>query len=123
MYGTKSPGPDGMSAVFFKHYWDIMGKELSTMFRLIALYNVAAKIVGKVLATRLKSIFPLVISDSQSAFVPQRLITDNVLLSFDSNHFIKNQRLGKRGFMSIKLDMLKAYDRIEWSFLRAMLIK
>ncbi|GAA0153793.1 hypothetical protein LIER_11950 [Lithospermum erythrorhizon] len=89
----------------------------------IALCNVVAKVVGKVLATRLKSVLPSVISESHSVFVPQRLIMDNVLLSFEAHHFLKNQRLGKKGFMSIKLDMLKAYDRIEWSFLRAMLIK
>ncbi|GAA0149056.1 hypothetical protein LIER_43036 [Lithospermum erythrorhizon] len=79
--------------------------------------------VGNVLATRLKSTLPSVISESQSAFVPRKLITDNVLLSFEAHHFIKNQRRGKKGFMFIKLDMLKAYDRIKWSFLRAMLIK
>ncbi|GAA0142336.1 hypothetical protein LIER_03259 [Lithospermum erythrorhizon] len=94
-----------------------------TQFRPIALCNVVAKVVAKVLATRLKSIFSSDISDSHSAFVPHRLITHNVLLSFEAHHFIKNQRQGKKGFMSIKLDMLKAYDQSEWSFLRAMLIK
>ncbi|GAA0146610.1 hypothetical protein LIER_06523 [Lithospermum erythrorhizon] len=94
-----------------------------TQFRPIALCNVIAKLVAKVLATRLKSVLPNIISDSQNAFVPRRLITDNVLMAFEAHHFIKNQKTGTRGHMSIKLDMLKAYDRIKWSFLKEMMIK
>ncbi|GAA0166160.1 hypothetical protein LIER_40131 [Lithospermum erythrorhizon] len=81
-------------------------------FRPITLCNVAAKVIAKVIVTRLKGILASVISQSQSAFVPQTLITDNVLIAFEAHHFIKNQRSGRKGFMSIKLDMLKACDRI-----------
>ncbi|GAA0144103.1 hypothetical protein LIER_42787 [Lithospermum erythrorhizon] len=92
-----------------------------SQFRPIALCITAAKVIAKVLAQRLKKILHNVISDSQSAFVPNRLITNNILLAYEAHHLIKQRKHGNQGLMSVKLDMLKAYDRIEWAFLRAML--
>ena len=66
---------------------------------------------------------PTVIAETQSAFVPRRLITDNVLIAFETLHHMHNQRTGKYGSMALKLDMSKAYDRVEWDFLRQVMIK
>ena len=92
-------------------------------FRPISLENVVARIISKVIANRLKMILPNVISDAQSAFVLDRLITDNTTIAFELLHRMHNKRSGKKGQMAVKLDINKAYDRVEWSFLRQMMIK
>ena len=82
-------------------------------FRPISLANVVSRIVSKVLANQIKQILPNVISESQSAFVPNRLITDNTTVAFKILHRMRNKRRGKKGQMAIKLDISKAYDCVE----------
>ena len=148
-------GPDGMSLIFYKSFWHIVGNDvimvvLSALntgvvlesinttfialipkilepkkvsdFRPINLCNVIYKLIAKVLVNRLKKILPFVVSDTQSAFLSGRLITDNILVAFETLHYLKQKTQGKLGFMALKLDMSKAYDIVEWSFLeKAML--
>ncbi|KAL9664246.1 hypothetical protein QQ045_019645 [Rhodiola kirilowii] len=92
-------------------------------FKPISLCNVSAKIVMKILANRLKDCLSFLISESQSAFVPGRLISDNILLAHKVMHYIKSRRNHRTGYFSMKTDMSKAYDRMEWSFLKQMLTK
>lgn len=90
----------------------------------ISLYNVIYKIVVKVLAKMLKTILPAVISPTQTAFVPGRLISDNTLVAYEVLlHSISSRFKGKVRYMALKLDMSKAYDRIEWVFPEAILTK
>ncbi|KAJ0096620.1 hypothetical protein Patl1_27306 [Pistacia atlantica] len=90
-------------------------------FRPISLCNVLYKILAKVLANRLQKILPQIISPSQSAFIPDRLITDNAIVAFEVMHTMNTNLKGKDGYMALKLDMSKAYDRLEWSFLQAVM--
>jgi hypothetical protein len=75
------------------------------------------------LATRLKGIIPEIISLMRSDFVPGWLITDNVLVAYEYIHSIKNKRSCANGYCAVKLDMHKAYDRVEWVFLESMMRK
>ncbi|XP_062028661.1 uncharacterized protein LOC133744595 [Rosa rugosa] len=93
-----------------------------TDLRPIALCNVIYKICSKVIANRLKKILSKIISPFQSAFIPGRLITDNTLVANDVSHFIHNCYSSTEGVFSLKLDMSKAYDRMEWSFLEVVFL-
>ena len=85
--------------------------------------NVIYKIIYKVLANRLKKVLAVVIDEAQSAFVPVRFIMDNVLVVFETMHSIDQRKKGKEALMTIKLDISKAYDRVKWVYLEAMMKK
>ncbi|KAL0376653.1 UNVERIFIED_CONTAM: LINE-1 retrotransposable element O protein [Sesamum calycinum] len=156
MAPLKSPGPDGMSPIFFQKFWHIVQTDVTscalnllnslvmppslnatnivlilkckhpeylTQFRPISLCNVVYKIASKAIANRLKVLLDRIISPFQSAFVPGRLITDNVLLAFELNHFLNTKTKGGQGYMVLKLDVSKAYDKVEWAFLKQVMLK
>ena len=94
-----------------------------TDYKPISLCNVAYKIASKAVANRMKPVLQEIIGENQSAFVAERLITNNILVAHEMMNHISKKRKGKCGEMAIKLDMSKAYDRAEWECLKQIMMK
>ncbi|KAL0402832.1 UNVERIFIED_CONTAM: LINE-1 retrotransposable element O protein [Sesamum radiatum] len=89
-------------------------------FRPISLCNTTYKVISKILANRIKPHLEKIISPFQMAFVPGRNINDNSIISQEIMHYLHRKK-GRKGFMAIKIDLSKAYDRVEWPFLLKLL--
>lgn len=134
--GDKAPGPNGFPMAFFQQFWDLLkedamafmrefhsrGKLFKSIrasitlipnkrgvdrlkdFRPISLISSIYKILDKVLAIRLQKIMPSMIYPAKGAFVHGRQIFDEVLIA-----------------LICKLDLKKAYNKVDWGFLYYML--
>ncbi|KAM0972059.1 hypothetical protein ACFX13_020173 [Malus domestica] len=91
----------------------------------ISLCNAVYKVISKVLAYRIKILLPHIISQDQNAFVPRMTISKNTILAFEIANFLYERKMGKkrRSFFALKFYMCKAYDKIEWHYLKSVLLK
>jgi hypothetical protein len=88
-------------------------------FWLIALCNVIYKLLTKVIARRLKPILPGIISLEQLGYVEGRKIMDSVILAHEVIHSLQKTRMPG---MILKLDLSKAFDKLSWDYMCAILL-
>lgn len=89
-------------------------------FKPIGLCNTQYKIITKIIAHRLKQHIPTLISHTQSSFLSNRRAADNAIIVQDYiTHFAKIR--GIKANMILNIDLEKALDKIEWSFIRQAL--
>jgi mannosylglycoprotein endo-beta-mannosidase len=148
----RSPGPDGWTTEFFSHFFDIVGPDLLSMvedvrirgkisksinstflvmipkknnavsfndYRPISLCNLIYELVSKVIANRLKPFLEKGLSAEQLGFLKGRRIQDAIATAHECIHSIKQKNLKA---LIMKIDLKKAFDCIDWDFLRLILL-
>lgn len=94
-----------------------------TEFRPISMCNVIYRTIAKTIVNQLKTILHDVIDLSQSAFIPNRLITDNIIVGYECLHKIRYSKGKKKWQVALKLDISEAYYRVRWDFLKHIIIR
>jgi hypothetical protein len=149
----KSPGPDGWTVEFYLHFFDLVGQDLLELvedtrlngkvigtinstfltlipkaaspttfgdYRPISLCNLCYKLISKVIASRIKPILSRFLSKEQLGFLKGRQILDAIGTAQECLHNIK---IKKSKALILKLDLKKAFDCIDWDFLRLILVQ
>ena len=101
----------------------IKSPKLVSEYRPISLCNVYYKVISKIISLRLNLVLQAIISENQSGFIPGRAISDNVLITHENFHYLKTSSAKKHCSMAVKTDMSKAYDRLEWNFIKEVLTR
>ncbi|KAL6138042.1 hypothetical protein ACLB2K_063330 [Fragaria x ananassa] len=89
-------------------------------FRPISLCCTVYKIISKIFVDRVRPLLRKWISPNQVSFVPGRHISDNIMIAQELLHKCKNSK-GVKGFMAWKVDLSKAYDKLNWNFIEQVL--
>ncbi|KAL5554514.1 hypothetical protein UlMin_041915 [Ulmus minor] len=98
MSPTKAPGFDGMPALFFQKYWQFVGQD--------------------VIRTCLG-----LLNSNCNCLCGRQAYYDNIIVGYEGIDLMKKGRSGNGKKMALKLDMSKAFDRVEWKFIEAVMIK
>nr|XP_051190739.1 uncharacterized protein LOC127304068 [Lolium perenne] len=109
---TKAPGPDGFPAMFYQVHWDLVREDVC---------NAVRSFLGgdEIPEGFCDSVIVLI---PKSAFVPGRLLTDSAIVAYECLQTVRRQN-NKSTFFALKIDMMKAYDPVEWEYLHGCLSK
>ncbi|XP_028765313.1 uncharacterized protein LOC114723286 [Neltuma alba] len=129
--GSKAPGPDGYSGLFFHAAWGEVNQEVIKMVQDFFVNNASLQPVNKTNVVLIPKVdnadnvdqFRPIGLLNQRAFVAGRLIQDNLIIAHEAFHYLKNKKKGKKIEMAVKIDMKKAYDRLEWCFIEEVMRK
>ena len=91
-----------------------IGADSLDQFRPISLCNCFYKIISKVLTSRLLLVIPSIIANQQNGFIQGRQILNSIISAHENIHSLSYSN--NQGFI-MKVDIAKAYDRVEWAFL------
>ena len=97
------------------------GLELLRHFRSISLCTTIYKAVTKIIVNRIRPFMHQLVSPFQTAFIPSWKGRDNMIIAQEILHSMGRKK-GRTGVMALKIDLEKAFDRLEWSFIREVLI-
>ena len=100
----------------------IQGPKTIGNFWPTSLYNTVYKIITEIIVVRFRPMLDKLVSLVQSAFVLGRKGVDNAIIMKEIIHKISKKK-GRVGYMTVKVDLEKAYDKLKWSFIRETLLK
>jgi len=114
--------PESLNDTFLVSIPKVENPQSMTQQRPIGLCNVSYKAITKSIANHLKQVLPKLIAPTQSSFVPGRQISDNIIIAQDMLHTMRRKQ-GQVGYMAVKIDLEKAYDRLRWPFIHETLLE
>lgn len=107
--------PKGMNDTLLVLIAKVSKPETISQFRPISLCNVTLKLITKILVGRMQGLLHKLVGPTQASFIPGRLSSDNIVVVQEAVHSMKRKK-GRKGWMLLKLDLEKAYDRLQWEF-------
>lgn len=63
----------------------------------------------------------ILMKQNQSSFITSQNISYNIIISYEAIHTMKSTK-SKKSWMAVKVDLEKAYDRLQWEFLLDTLV-
>ncbi|XP_070681706.1 uncharacterized protein [Malus domestica] len=129
MGGLRAPGQDGFQGIFYHEFWDIIVGDVIGMVEDFVgerqnprkLNSTHIVLIPK--TANPTSWLPAVISPAYNAFVEGRQIQDNILVAYEAFNFLKLRKVKTKFELAMKINVKKAYDKIEWDFLETLMVR
>lgn len=111
----------GLNKTLFVLIPKVTGAEFIHQYRPISLCNILYKVLTKLIVIRLRHVMQILVKQNQVSFISLRNISDNIITAQEAVHTMKLTKSKKR-WMMVKVDLEKAYDRIQWDYLQDTLL-